>query len=224
MFEEDIHRIPTMAYSEDEQIESVRPVIAHVVANTPPITARQLLNIVFYADSVASEEFLDKRLTRVEWELHETHVTADVIGDSSGGLLFFMAGSEFETVEVDAGDDESTGGPDRTVYYCDISDEYTVNDFPDSDSLTSSYLEASWSPFADTEYFTEFMKEVMSDLGFENTGSHDNSDGDSREKCEITNEVIADDRADDSAFREWLRRHPDYPYASKYDKTTTLNE
>lgn len=214
MFEDDTHRIPTMAPNEDVQKQSLRPIVVYVVANTPPINTRQLQNIVFYLDSIASEEFLDKRLTKVEWDIHEDHVTTEVIEDVVDELL-----SEFNVEHVtvkNVEDVEPHSGSLRAKYFCGVTDKCDVSSYFEEGYPDGGWLSASWSPFTEMKYFTEFMRHGMNELGFDVESGTEEYSGDKEM-------LLTERRGDDEVYVEWLSRHPANPHTSEYDRKTTLN-
>lgn len=209
------HRIPTMSVATPIQEQSVEPLLAYVIDNTPEFEAVELQNTMFYLESVFYEE-TGVRLTEIEWNIQKTRVSSHAVRN----VLEMWV--ENDVVEVRKERSNNSLTANSITYYRSLNlpadtrlrdfiretDAYDPNEPP-----YSSLDEQESTGEIPYKKFTEFIDNVLTDLQ-DSTKGHDKKIKNEREKWTVNEGV----------YYEWLQRHPLYEHESRYDTHVTFED
>lgn len=210
MLRDELHRVQTVEEDNEKVKQSVKPVLAYIVANTPGFNNTEIENIVFYVESVFYEQF-GERLTDVEWQIKKSHVAAPIIQtvlsewieennikhEVENGNKGFSARTETKYKDMDIDMGLKRFILDETEY--------------DSDSKPYSCLTSEIPTGEPYQKLTLFIDETLNDL------QRNNDEIKNQAQKESDKWVVCE-----AEYTDWLEKHPIYPHKTRFDNYSTF--
>lgn len=210
MMKEGLHRIQTAEKDQKHVIESVKPVLAYVIGNTPQFTKTKTENVVFYIESVFYEQF-GERLTEVEWQIKKSRVTTPIIQTVLSEWI------EENRIETTVENNSDRFMSDKTTYYEDMDTDTSIKQFiHDNTQYTPTTKPYSCIPtqtINETGYhaFAKFIDTTLHDLQADSNNTNEEP------SKESDNWIIFE-----PDYTRWLEQHPMYPHETRFDNYCTF--